>query len=59
MHIDVLRADGEVHRTAHRRDRVRPARVPVGEVARHRHLERAEHAEVQMSPRIMANESAW
>ena len=39
----------EVHRPADGGDRVRRARVPVGEVAVHRDLEGAEHADVEMA----------
>ena len=47
-HEHPLGADGEVHCAAHGRNRIRLAGMPVGEIARDRHLERAQHAEVQM-----------
>src|SRR5947207_1921581 len=48
-HQNLLRAHREVHRAAHGRDRVCAAGVPVGEVASHRHLERPQNAEIEVS----------
>ena len=47
-HVDRFRADRQVHRAADRRNRVRAAGVPVREVACDRHLERAQHAAVEV-----------
>mgnify|MGYP000941351450 CR=1 FL=1 len=46
---DVLRADGQIHRAAHGGDGVGRAGVPVGQVAVLRHLEGAQHADVQVA----------
>jgi hypothetical protein len=48
-HVDVLRADREIHRAADGGNRVLRASVPVGEVATRRDLERAEHAVVEVA----------
>ena len=45
---DALGADGQIHRASHRGNRIRCAGVPVGEVAGGGHLERAEHAKIEM-----------
>jgi hypothetical protein len=48
-HEGLLRADGQVHRAAHCGDRVGRAVGPVGQVTVGCHLERAEHAEVEVA----------
>lgn len=48
-HEDVFGADGQVHRAAHGGDGVGRAGVPVGQVAVLRHLEGAQHADVQVA----------
>src|SRR5712691_789006 len=45
----VPRPDREVHRAAHRRNRVLRAGVPVGKVAADRNLERAQHGDIEMA----------
>jgi tripartite-type tricarboxylate transporter receptor subunit TctC len=47
-HQHLLCSRGEIHRAADCRNRVRAAGVPVGEVARRRDLEGAEHREVEV-----------
>jgi len=47
-HEGALRAGGQVHRAAHGRNGVGRTGVPVGEVARGRDLEGAEHADVEV-----------
>src|SRR6185312_1807291 len=49
QHADRLGADREIHRAADRRRGAGVARVPVGEIALLRHLERAEHGEIEMA----------
>jgi hypothetical protein len=48
-HPGLFRADREVHGAADGGDRLRVAGVPVGQIAVHGHLERAEHADVEVT----------
>ncbi|MCY1377511.1 hypothetical protein D9M69_650880 [compost metagenome] len=48
-HEHLLGANGQVHRAAHGGDGAGRAGVPVGQVALLRHLERTQHAEVEVA----------